>query len=250
MSAQDLAGTTAVVTGASKGFGRGIAEALVKAGVQVVGVARDGAALEEVRGKLGEAFIPVAGDAAGATLAGRLIDKYQPRTLVLNAGANPLTRPIHKHTWESFAGNWDVDVKQAFHWVREALLRPLPAGSTVISMSSGAAINGSPLSGGYSGAKATVRFISQYAAAESARESLGIRFVAVLPKLTPVTALGDSGVRGYAALQGVDVPTFLQGLGPVLSVEEVGESILGLAADSSVDRPAYALDPSGLRPIG
>jgi hypothetical protein len=33
----------------------------------------------------------------------------------------------------------------------------------VLTISSGAALRGSPLSGGYAGAKATVRFISAYA---------------------------------------------------------------------------------------
>src|SRR5262245_63821858 len=46
-AAQELSGTTALVTGASRGFGCGIAAALSKAGAQVVGVARDRARLEE-----------------------------------------------------------------------------------------------------------------------------------------------------------------------------------------------------------
>ena len=41
MSANDLSGTTAIVTGASRGFGRGIAVALHAAGAHVVGVAWD-----------------------------------------------------------------------------------------------------------------------------------------------------------------------------------------------------------------
>ena len=39
MSTQELSGTTALVTGASRGFGRAIAIALSKHGAQVVGVA-------------------------------------------------------------------------------------------------------------------------------------------------------------------------------------------------------------------
>src|SRR5262249_46939081 len=52
-AAQELSGTTALVTGASRGFGRGIAAALSKASAQVVGVARDRARLEELRAQLG-----------------------------------------------------------------------------------------------------------------------------------------------------------------------------------------------------
>jgi NADP-dependent 3-hydroxy acid dehydrogenase YdfG len=86
MATQQLSGTTAIVTDASRGFGRGIAAALTHAGAHVVGVARDAAALDEVREQLGSAFTPVAADAADPVLAGQLIDRYQPRALVLNAG--------------------------------------------------------------------------------------------------------------------------------------------------------------------
>jgi NADP-dependent 3-hydroxy acid dehydrogenase YdfG len=60
MSTQELSATTAIVTGASKGFGRAIATALCQAGANVIGVARDRARLENVRGQLGDAFTPVA----------------------------------------------------------------------------------------------------------------------------------------------------------------------------------------------
>jgi hypothetical protein len=97
-----------------------------------------------------------------------------------------------------------VDVQHVFHWTREALLRPLDPGSVVIALSSGAALNGSPLNGGCAGAKATIRFIASYAASEADRGGLGIRFASVLPNLTPVTDLGATGVAAYAARQGVD----------------------------------------------
>ena len=77
-----LAGSTAIVTGASRGFGRGIAAALAAAGAHVVGVARGGAQLDTLRGELA-GFTPVTADAADPATAGRLIDKYQPRTAVL-----------------------------------------------------------------------------------------------------------------------------------------------------------------------
>src|SRR5262249_13601769 len=168
-AAQELSGTTALVAGASRGFGRGIATALSKAGANVVGVARDRARLEELRAQLGGTFTPLAADAADPVVAGQLTDKYHPRTLVLNAGATPLTRPLHEQTWQTFSRNWEVDVQHAYHWTREALVRPLHPGSVVIAVSSGAALRGSPLSGGYAGAKATIRFLTSYAASESER---------------------------------------------------------------------------------
>lgn len=248
MTTQQLSGTTAIVTGASRGFGRGIATALTKAGARVVGVARDAGALDEVREQLGGTFTAVTADAADPTVAGELIDAYQPRTLVLNAGAAPLPRPVHHHTWQTFSRNWEVDVQHAFGWTREALLRPLEPGSTVVAVSSGAALRGSPLSGGYAGAKAAIRFLTAYAAGESRREGLGIRFISVLPQLTPATRLGQPAVAAYAAREGVDVATFLQSRGPALTPDRAGEEIVRLIAGPGYDEDAYLLGAAGLTP--
>jgi NAD(P)-dependent dehydrogenase (short-subunit alcohol dehydrogenase family) len=245
----ELAGTTAIVTGASRGFGRAIATALTGSGAHVVGVARSRGPLDEMRDELGDRFTPVTADAADPATAQRLLDEYEPRTLVLCAGAAPQLSPLQQQTWESFSQNWNVDVAQAFHWTRYALRRPLAPGSSVIALSSGAALNGSPLSGGYAGAKATVRFISGYAAIESEREGLKIRFVSVLPRLTPVTDLGAKAVAAYAERQGVDVDTFMQASGPALGAEQVGRAVLEIAGGDAGDHGAYLLTSSGLSPL-
>src|ERR1700746_3730352 len=107
MPENEITGVTALVTGASRGFGRGIATALSGAGAEVVGVARDRARLDELAAQLGSTVTPVVAEAATPVVAGQLIDRFRPRTLVLNAGANPLPRPLHQHTWETFSRNWD-----------------------------------------------------------------------------------------------------------------------------------------------
>ena len=110
---------------------------------------------------------------------------------MLNAGATPLPRPIQHQSWQTFSRNWEVDVQHVFHWAHEALLAPPAPGSVVITMSSGAALGGSPLSSDGSGAKGDAQVPHRLsAAAESERNGLGIRFACVLPQLTPVTALG------------------------------------------------------------
>lgn len=248
MSTYEISGSTALVTGASRGFGRAIAIALSDAGSTVVGVARDPRGLEELRSRLGETFVPVAADAADPNTAGELVDRYRPTTLVLNAGARPLARPIQHHTWQTFSRNWEVDAAQAFHWTREALLSPLDPGSTVIAMSSGAAVNGSPLSGGYAGAKAMVRFVTSYAATESERHGLGIRFVSVLPSLTPATDLGAAAVAAYARRQGVGTEAFLAGVGPTLTSEQVGKAVTELALAPGQASGTFLLSPAGLTP--
>jgi NAD(P)-dependent dehydrogenase (short-subunit alcohol dehydrogenase family) len=249
MNARQLAGRTAVVTGASRGFGRSIASALAEAGASVVGIARDEARLAELGDKLGDAFTAVAADVADPVNAGVLIDQHDPDILVLNAGVAPLSRPLHQQTWESFSRVWDVDVKQAFHWTREALLRPLRPGSVVVEMSSGAALFGSPLSGGYAGAKGTIRFIAAYAAAESQRGDLGIRFVSVLPQLTPATELGAAAVAAYAAREGMSVGDFMATRGPALTPEQAGASIAELVAQSELNQLSYLLTADGLKPL-
>ena len=212
-----LDGTIAIVTGASRGFGRSVSSALAAAGAHVVGVARSAALLTELGEELGDGFTAVAADAAEPTTARRLIDEHRPATVVLCAGAAPTMSPMQDQTWETFSQNWKVDVAQAFHWTRAALDQPLAPGSSLIAMSSGAALKGSPLSGGYAGAKATVRFIMSYAAGESQRNGLGIEFVSLLPQLTPDTDLGLAAVQAYAGRQEVDVDTFVQSMSPVLT---------------------------------
>ncbi len=111
-------------------------------------------------------------------------------------------KPLHHQTWETFSVNWHTDVKIAFTWMREALLKPLRPSSRVVVVSSGAALNGSPASGGYAGAKATQRFIAAYAQDELRRAGLDITVTAILPTMTPFGDVGRQGVRAYAARGG------------------------------------------------
>jgi NADP-dependent 3-hydroxy acid dehydrogenase YdfG len=160
---------------------------------------------------------------------------------------------LQDQTWESFSQNWNVDTHHVFNWTKEALRAPLAPGSVVISLSSGAAIGGSPLSGGYAGAKAAIRFISQYAAGESNRESMGIRFAALLPQITSATDLGAAGAAAYAEREGVDVETFLKQFEPLLTPELVGQAVADLCTgeEAAGSEPlAYMLSGAGLREIG
>ena len=242
---------TAVVTGASRGFGAGIAAALIGQGHRVVGVARTADALAQVHRKLGSAFIPVAADATAAETATSVIEEYRPTLLVLNAGAIPGIGPVHEQTWESFSRNWQVDTQHAFHWIGAALRHPLPPGSLVVAISSGAALGGSPLSGGYSGAKAMIRFLAGYAAEESRRAGLGIGFATVLPQLTPATALGAAGVAAYAGRQGIDTAPFAAGFQPLLTPDLVGSEVARLCQTpgSHDEHRVYQLNGNGLHAL-
>lgn len=247
-----LVGATALVTGASRGFGRAIASELCARGASVVGVARDSTQLDALADELGDSFTPVTGDVTRPDLARALVGELRPKMLVLNAGARPAQGRLRDQSWESFNRNWVVDTQHVFHWTTEALRLPLEPGSTVVSFSSGAALRGSPLSGGYASAKAAIRFISAYAAEDSLRCDLGIRFVALLPQLTPETGLGAGGVAAYAADEGIDVDTYARRLQPVLKPEQVARAVVDLGHPdmSGGEQPlAYLITGAGLGPI-
>jgi NAD(P)-dependent dehydrogenase (short-subunit alcohol dehydrogenase family) len=245
----DLSTKTTLVVGASRGLGRGIAMAFAEAGAPVVAVARTAGALTELT-EGNPAIVAEVADAREAAAASSILDRHEPEVLILVAGASPLMRALQHHTWETFSVNWDTDVRIAFHWLREALLRPLPAGSRVIVISSGAALAGSPLSGGYAGAKATQRFITGYAQDEADRAGLDITFTAVLPKITPLTDLGRPAVLAYAARSGQTQDEYLAGMGALLTPQLAGEAMVRLVHTDSADlSPGYLLTGAGLQSL-
>jgi len=245
----DLSGRTTVVVGASRGLGRGIASAFAEAGAPVVAVARTGSALTELATTNPNIRTEVA-DAADEGVAWNLLDQYDPEVLILVAGANPVMRALQHQTWETFSVNWNTDVKIAFNWLREALLKPLSPGSRVVVVSSGAAINGSPASGGYAGSKATQRFIAGYAQDESHRAGLDITVTAVMPRMTPLGDVGKRGVRAYAARSGQTEEEYLKQLGEPLSPEKAGSALLDLIrADPATTVPGYLLTAAGLQKL-
>jgi NAD(P)-dependent dehydrogenase (short-subunit alcohol dehydrogenase family) len=234
----DLSDRTTVVVGASRGLGRGIARAFAEAGAPVVAVARTGPALAELA--TSATICTEVADAAEETVAWSLLDQYEPEVLILVAGANPAMGPLQDQTWQTFSVN--------FTWLRAALLQPLPPGSRVVVVSSGAAINGSPASGGYAGSKATQRFLAGYAQEESRRAGLDLTVTAVLPTMTPFGEVGRLGVRGYAARGGQTEEAYLQQLGELLTPEMAGSALVELVrADPATADPGYLLTAAGLQ---
>jgi NAD(P)-dependent dehydrogenase (short-subunit alcohol dehydrogenase family) len=215
----NLSEKTTIVAGAS--LGHGIATAFAETGVRVVAVSRTAAAFAQPANDSATIQLEVA-DASQAIVAAGLLDRYEPEVVILVAGAPPYMRPLQHQTWETFSVNWETDVRITFQWLREALLKPLRAGSRVVVISSGAALNvsGSPLSGGYADAKATQRFMTGYAQDEAPRAGLRIRFTSVLPQFAPATGIGRPAVQAYAARAGVSVEDFLRAqASPMLSPE-------------------------------
>ena len=71
MTVRQLAGTTAIVTGASRGFGRATTSRLAPGGARVVGVARKQELLRNSRNSLGDTFTPEVADVADPAVAAR-----------------------------------------------------------------------------------------------------------------------------------------------------------------------------------
>ena len=223
-----------LITGGSRGLGLGLAEALVERKARVTVLARDRAALLEAKRRLGVDVI--AGDATDPELARSVLRELHPAVVVLNAGVVPAMAPLHEQTWEGFSGAWNNDVKAGFHWIQAALQLPLAPGSRVLVGSSGAAIAGSPLSGGYAGAKRMLWLMAGYANGVSAELGLGIRFQALLPRqIIAETQLGRAAAEAYARRKGVTLEDFLAGFGKPMPPRQYGAHVVSILTD-----PAHA----------
>jgi len=195
----------ALVIGAGSGVGQATAAALSAAGADVVASGRER-------------------DATDPAQVAALLAEADQDLVVIAAGTRPRMASIEEQTWESFSAPSNIDVKIAFEVGRAALARPLRRGSTVVIVSSGAGVdpNGSPLSGGYAGAKRMQMFMDGYFQRIAQARELGVRFVALAPMQFVVgTRIGEAAAEAYGA--------------------EVGES-----ADSYIRSWPVPLDPTGV----
>ncbi len=232
---QNLEGRSVLVTGGSSGLGLGLVEALVEKKARVTVLARDAAQLAEVERRLGVATI--VGDVTDRALAAETLRSVRPTVLVLNAGATPVMAPIHEQTWEAFTATWDTDVKAGLHWIQEAIRSPLARGSRVLIGSSGAAVAGSPLSGGYAGAKRMLWIMTHYANGVAAELDLGIRFQALVPQqMIAETRLGREAAEAYARRKGVTPEAFLAGFGKPMPPRLFGEHVVTILTDERYER--------------
>jgi NAD(P)-dependent dehydrogenase (short-subunit alcohol dehydrogenase family) len=180
--AQPLAGSIALVTGASRGIGRATALTLAYAGAHIVAIARTTGALEEIDDAARAAgssatLVPLdMRDYAGIyRLASALNERYQRLdVLVGNAGVVGQRSPLDHIEPQ----NWDevmaVNVTANWHLIRamDALLKRSAAGRVVL-ITSGAATHARAYSGAYSVSKAALNVLARIYAAET--DSTAIR---------------------------------------------------------------------------
>jgi NAD(P)-dependent dehydrogenase (short-subunit alcohol dehydrogenase family) len=223
-----------VVTGGSRGLGLGLVEALVAHDAKVTVVARDADALESVRARLGVATISA--DVTDETAAHRILGQLSPDILVLNAGTKPRMGRFDQMSWADFTAPWETDVRGGLYWLQAALNAPLKPGSRVLVGSSGAAVSGSQMSGGYGGAKRMLWFMAKYANGVSEEKNLGIRFQAIVPRQMILgTGTGDAAANAYAGSMGITPEQFVSRFGAPMPPRAFGDRVV-----SVLDDPQYA----------
>jgi len=229
-----LKGKIIVVTGGSGGLGLGLVEALVEHGAKVTVVARESDSLKSVHDRLSVAVI--AADVTDEAAAHRILAEVRPDILVLNAGAIPRMGRLDQLSWADFTAIWDTDVKAGLYWLQAALKLPLKPGSRVLVGSSGAAVKGSPMSGGYAGAKRMLWFMAKYANGISQQNGLGIRFQAIVPmQVIGGTGVGEAAAAGYARAIGIGREAYLARFGAPLLPRQFGDHLVAL-----LDDPQYS----------
>src|SRR5580700_7672055 len=244
-----LTNKNVVVIGGSGGVGRRIVEAGIRNGARVLAVARQEGPLRRLAQEVSGTEV-LALDAAEEGAPAKVFDVLQPDILVLGGGAFPPAAPLHEQSWQEFAVNWESDVKIAFHFCKAALLRPLLAGASVVLISSGAALAGSPLSGGYAGAKRTQIFIANYSRKESDRLGLGLRFMALAPRIIPDTELGKHAVAGYSRYLGISAADFVQGMAAPPTVCNVATAVIELVVNPDRTRgDVFIVSGKGLEAV-
>ena len=160
----------------------------------------------------------------------RLIDEVDPDLLVLSAGARPRLAPVMEQSWDSFSAPWNTDLRIAFQVGQTALRRPLRPGSLVIIMSSGAALVGSPMSGGYAGAKRMQMFLAGDLQRAADAAKLGIRFLALVPKqVLAQSEMGGLVADAYAKMNGITPEKFMERFPTPLTPQGVARTIVDIA---------------------
>ena len=166
---RDLAGKTAVITGAASGIGRAIAAACARQGMRVVLAdvdlegARETAALVKA---LGAESLPVQADVSVASDVDRLADAafaFGPVALLVNNAGVMVAGPV----WETPIADWQwmlgVNLMGVVHGVRSFVPRMLAQGSEghVVNTASLAGLVSTPGLGAYSAGKHAVVALSE-----------------------------------------------------------------------------------------
>jgi 3-oxoacyl-[acyl-carrier protein] reductase len=197
-----LTGKVAIVTGASKGIGAGIAKGLGAEGAAVVvnyASSRAGAdrVVAEITDKGGKA-IAVQGDVSKSADVKRLFAETKKAygsfdVLVNNAGVFDF-KPLEAVTEDEFHREFNTNVLGTILATQEAVNHFGPKGGSVINISSVASVKGMPHSVVYAGTKSAVDSVTRVLAAELG--SRKIRVNAIAPGGVDTEGVRTAGIAG------------------------------------------------------
>jgi 3-oxoacyl-[acyl-carrier protein] reductase len=182
----DLKGKVAIVTGASKGIGAGIAKSFAAAGASVVvnyASSREGAdrVVNEIAASGGKA-IAVQGDVAKAEDVKRLFAEAKKKfgtldVLVNNAGVYNFA-PLEAVTETEFHREFNTNVLGSILTIQESLNHFGPKGGSVINISSVASVSNMPTSVVYSATKSALDSVTRVLANELAAKKIRVNTIA------------------------------------------------------------------------
>jgi NAD(P)-dependent dehydrogenase (short-subunit alcohol dehydrogenase family) len=226
-----LEGRTALVTGAGRGIGRGCAEALARAGADVVAVSRSPDELEQVAAEvraLGRNARPVALDVTHSKSIRHLVSGL-PRVdvLVISAGANA-PKPLLDVSDDQLDALLALNVRAVFVTLQAAARRMVDAGGgSIVLISSQMGHVGAEERSVYCTTKHAVEGLTKAAAVELAPHRVRVNAVAPTFVETPMTApfLADAEFRAGVERR---IP-----LGRLGRVEDVTGAVVSLASDAS-----------------
>ena len=206
-----LHGQVAVVTGASKGIGRAIAEAMATAGAQVVISSRKGPACEDVAGAInaagGEALALACNIAHKGDLQG-LVDRTLEHwgridTLVCNAAVNPYFGPLAEIPDDAYDKTMTVNLRSNL-WLCNMVIPQMATrgGGAVVLVSSIAGLKGHDKLGVYALSKAAAMQLARNLAVEWGRSNVRVNTIAPgLVRTDMARALWDDPDRLAQALE-------------------------------------------------
>ncbi|TMR30947.1 SDR family NAD(P)-dependent oxidoreductase [Nonomuraea zeae] len=176
---------TWLITGASRGFGRQLTEAVLEAGDQVVATARRPEQLDDLVARHGERIRAVALDVTDAAAASRAVraatDAFGRLDVVVNNAGYANSAPIEEMAEDDFRAQIETNLFGVVNVTRAALpvLRGQRSGVFVQFSSIGGRVGGTPGMGAYQSAKFAVEGFSEVLASEVA--PFGVKVVIVEP---------------------------------------------------------------------
>ncbi len=241
---------TAIIVGASRGTGLELSKQLAESGVDVIALGRSGGSLESLA-KGVEAterrLTMLKADGTDETVIASLLENMCPDLIVLAGGTQPQMAPVSQQSWDSFSASWNNDTKMSFLWSKALLNQNVSRPVTLVSLSSGASINGSPLSGGYAGAKRMQSFLMQYAQNEANQRNLPVSFVTIIPKqLLQGTKIAHAAASSYARLQGKTVAEFMAQWPKALTPNRAAQMIFKILTQSSIAGGVFCVNSEGV----